>query len=792
MTGEDVSLELGWLDDMARSDDLHSALDRSLEAAMAATGMSGGGIYLLTATGGLRLVAHRGLPERFVESVAHYPPDSANARLVREGQPVFASYDQLMQALGAERLGDLRASAVLPMVVGHTVVGAVNLTDHRIDALSSEQQSAARAVVSFAAQVIARERALRHERDQLRDFLTVFDTIPDYLFIVGEQGQILRVNDAVRDDLGYTDEQLLGQPVLIMHPPDLREKAARIVQAMVQGKVDVCPIPLQRTDGTLVPVETRVQAGTWNEKPALFGVSRNMSEQLRSQAELERAHARYRALFENEHLVALLIDPATGCVEDANPAAVAFYGHPRAQLCRMRIQDINVLGDHAVQEEMDRARAQARHLFHFRHRLASGEQRDVEVYSGPVEIDGKQLLYSVVFDATRQRALEAHEKRLERRVRVLQQRQNLGTLAGGLAHDVNNVLTVAMGNAEILAAELDGDLSSLAAEIVGVTHRARSLTEELLAFAGQSQPDTASVAVAELLRGIPGARDGVILHLPAGAPMPMVRGDVQQLHRVLRSIVANGCEALPASGGNVWVSVDEVVLGHSDLAEMVMGSTIGPGPCVVVEVRDDGEGMSEEQLERAVEPFYTTRFAGRGLGLSAALGIIQSHQGGLRIVSARGEGTVVQLFLPRGEPRLESPDAEAHATPRRPILVVDDEPALRRMLERLLQREGYEVVLAQDGQAALDRFDELGGDFELVILDLTMPVRDGASTLQGIRERAPDLPVVIMSGYREDHAASRLTGISGAPPRAFLHKPFSRSELRSAVELAAARLPVAS
>ena len=151
MTGEDVSLELGWLDDMARSDDLHSALDRSLEAAMAATGMSGGGIYLLTATGGLRLVAHRGLPERFVESVAHYPPDSANARLVREGQPVFASYDQLMQALGAERLGDLRASAVLPMVVGHTVVGAVNLTDHRIDALSSEQQSAARAVVTTTA-----------------------------------------------------------------------------------------------------------------------------------------------------------------------------------------------------------------------------------------------------------------------------------------------------------------------------------------------------------------------------------------------------------------------------------------------------------------------------------------------------------------------------------------------------------------------------------------------------------------------------------------------------------------
>ena len=238
------------------------------------------------------------------------------------------------------------------------------------------------------------------------------------------------------------------------------------------------------------------------------------------------------------------------------------------------------------------------------------------------------------------------------------------------------------------------------------------------------------------------------------------------------NLVINAAEAIGQGPGTITVSTAERRVERAELAQARVGAELLAGRYVLLQVRDSGPGMDAATLERIFDPFFSTKFTGRGLGLAAALGIVRGHNGALAVVSAPGSGATFMLFLPSAAaPAAPAPTAE-HAAGT--ILVVDDEPDLRDLVATVARRLNLRTLSAGDGDEALLVFEQHAATISCVVLDLTMPRRDGASTFEALRALRPALPIVLMSGYSAHEISRRL---AGAQPTAFLQKPFSTSDL---------------
>lgn len=312
---------------------------------------------------------------------------------------------------------------------------------------------------------------------------------------------------------------------------------------------------------------------------------------------------------------------------------------------------------------------------------------------------------------------------------------------------------------------------------------AEGLTEQMLTYAGRSGskrlPLDLSKTVREtedLLRAA--VSDGAQLEVELADPLPFVEGDATQLRQVLLNLVTNASEALGNGGGRVWVRTSSVEADEAWLADGFGTAAPEPGTWVVLEVGDDGPGMDTEQRARVFQPFYTTKRAGRGLGLAAVLGIAGSHHGLVKLDTGPGRGTRFRFLLPctsagrqAGDPG--PPEARPAAEARATVLVVDDEEAVREVTVALLERAGFRARAASGGREALARLR--GGEaVDAVLLDLEMPGLSGPETLRALRAERPELPVVIASGYTQDDALER---VGPDQPFVFLSKPFGASRL---------------
>ena len=356
---------------------------------------------------------------------------------------------------------------------------------------------------------------------------------------------------------------------------------------------------------------------------------------------------RYRHLFEDTATVMLTVDPANGRILDANPAAEEFYGWTREECRRMRVHDINTATPFEIEMAMEDVRTRAKRHFEFRHRLKSGEVRDVEIYSSPVTIRGRVVLLSMVLDVTAR-------KRVEEALRHAQRLESLGVLAGGVAHDFTNLLTVMLGHT---SAALDGvppgsGVRRHLDQAVTAIDRATELAAKMRAYSGRGSFEVGPVDVAALVRhdqpllqaAVP-ERVRLTLSLPPA--LPPINGDAAQIGQALVAIVTNAVEAIGERGGAISVAIATRTIDQEEAERWRHTATpIEPGEYVSIEIRDDGCGMSAATLARVFDPFFTTKFVGRGLGLAAVLGIVRGHRGGIAVESALGQGTRVEILLP--------------------------------------------------------------------------------------------------------------------------------------------------
>ncbi len=439
-----------------------------------------------------------------------------------------------------------------------------------------------------------------------------------------------------------------------------------------------------------------------------------------------------------------------------------------------------------------------------RRAMESGEPQELEIERpGP---DGQRLwlriravplqgpggraggFIELVEDVTARKRAEEERRRLEARIQQAQKLESLAVLAGGIAHDFNNLLMGVLGNAELALTRLppESPVRDLVKRIERAAVRAADLAGQMLAYSGRGQFLVEELDLNELVRETAFLLESSISRKVAcrynlAPALPPVEADPTQIRQVLMNLVTNASEAIGDREGAVTISTGVVWADRDYLTSTYLDEDLPEGFYVYVEVSDTGCGMDPETQKRIFDPFFSTKFTGRGLGLAAVLGIVRGHRGAIKVYSEPGKGSTFKVLLPcanrPGAGRRQPPPSAVGGiewSGSGTVLVVDDEEAVRSLARTALEERGLRVLTAADGREAVDVFRRHAGEIDLVVLDMTMPGMGGEETFGELRRIRPDVRVILSSGYNEQEAVNRFAGKGLA---GFLHKPYRPSEL---------------
>ncbi len=516
-------------------------------------------------------------------------------------------------------------------------------------------------------------------------------------------------------------------------------------------------------------------------------------ERTRAEEALRRTNETLRVVNQAAPLALWVLD-VEGKVKLWNPAAERTFGWAEREVLDQPLPAIPDSEQQSFQTMLERYRQGDRlNGFETRRMRRDGTLVDVSVWSAPLRGESGSI------EGTLVAAVDVTErKRIEAQMRQSQKLESIGLLAGGVAHDFNNLLTGIMGNVSLaleMIPESDG-VRRLLDNSLRASERAAELIRQLLAYAGKGRFVIERINLSSLVRDLiallqTSVPKKVQLRLELDPEGAVVEGDPAQMQQLVMNLVINGAEAIGDEAGTVIVRTGVTDIDEQYVREHLLAGT-APGRYICLEVRDTGAGMDASTKAQIFDPFFTTKFTGRGLGLAAVSGIVRGHRGAIVVESEPGRGSAFRVFLPAADGaerrRTDRPEAH-HLTGRGTILVADDEQLVRQTARMTLERYGYNVVLAEDGQQAVEVFREIGARAALVLLDMSMPVMSGEETLRHIRAIRPDVRVIVSSGYNETEAIRRFAGMGLA---AFLQKPYTAAQLAEKVKSVLSEAPRAA
>lgn len=608
------------------------------------------------------------------------------------------------------------------------------------------------------------------------------DRLPVPVFEVDEHGVVVDANALAAGLVGQAVGTLAGIGLASMGDPALVDGVRAAFAARTAG--DPFPATMRGPSGP-VPVSVQVGPVGTGPLPTALVTLRDLRLQRQERRDLRKSHAALRAVLDNEPECVKRVD--AGCrLLDMNPAGLGIIGAATLDLVAGLDLRSLVLPTHRelFAHTVAAAFRGERTLVEFELTALDGTRRWMEQHAAPLwdpeDPTRVQCMLAVTRDITRRKRDEAE---LLRKQRI----EAIGELAGGIAHDLNNVLAPIALSLEdlrpVVPAAQQADLDALEQ---GLRHGAEML-RQLLTFArgadGERLPVSPDTVVRDLARLLDATLPKSVAVRIDSRAEGLLRADATQLHQVLLNLCLNARDAMPR-GGTLRIRTADV-----DVAAPtgVGAEACQPGRYVLLQVEDEGVGIPPEAFGSIFEPFFTTKApdVGTGLGLSSSLGIVRSHDGFLQVHSELGEGTRFSVFLPvdpdarGGAPAPAAPPA----APRRRasgerVLLVEDDATVRRITGRLLRASGLDVVVAEDGVAALAAADEADAAPDLLFTDLHMPRMDGIELAIRLRVHHPDLPIIIATGRLDDHARRRLRKLRGV---VVLEKPFAPSELRNAV-----------
>ncbi len=641
--------------------------------------------------------------------------------------------------------------------------------------------------------VTAQKKAEESIRQSQAPFLELARHLDNVFWVADAvSGKVTYVSPAYERLWGRTTAALLENSldwVEAIHPDD-RARVQLSFAANKEKEQDRMDQEYQilRPDGTVRWIHDR-RIPVWNEAlnvKRVVGFAEDITELKNLELSLRLTEGKLRALLEaaSEGVVAT---DGEGKILLVNGTGLKLFGYNREELLGQPVETLL---------------PEALRAIHFHHRekyLAdpharpmgvglslSARRKDGTIF--PVEISlsfsqegGSLMVLALITDITERR-------RVEENLRETAKLESLGVLAGGIAHDFNNLLTVVLANASMAMENVAPDSPARApiTEAIRSTEQAAHLTQQILSYSGKGRFVVRPVNLSEFTREIVTLLQSSIprtvqLQIQLSPEVPSVEADVAQLQQLIMNLVINGGEAIADAPGSVTIrtGVREFALGG--IPPSLKDSGIVPGRYVFLEVSDTGCGMDEHTRQRMFDPFFTTKLTGRGLGLSAVQGIVRGHRGAIEVESSPGLGSRITVLFPESLLRQNRTPVSAERQVRKidkvgngTILVVDDQEPILRMARAILERAGYTVIVAENGEEAISLFHEDAGQISAVLLDMTMPIMSGAETLRQLRELKPDVPVILSSGFSEIEALARFPG---STVEGFLQKPYTAAVL---------------
>jgi len=675
----------------------------------------------------------------------------------------------------------LRAeSTIQPLVTLVTGLVVTLLIAASLQASSLQAETVRRLVFERTAQL----------RESEARFQAVMDQSPTLIFMKDLEGRYQLFNQRLEEFWGLKAVDIKNRTDFELFPPAKAEAFRTDDQRVLSTGQSI------RFEDT---IESHGRKTTWiiqkfpllnadGQPYAVCGICTDITD--RKLAELELQEGRRQL----SNLISQLPGVAFRCRFDENlsmllasEGMLALTGYSAEEFTsgRIHLAALTVDADRRLVRGVVGAALAERRSFEteYRVRHRDGLEKWVLVRGQPFyeETGALRFIEGLAIDVTALKQAETERIAFERNLQETQKLESLGVLAGGIAHDFNNLLTAILGNASLMryAQRLEPTGIGLVEQIETAARRAADLCSQMLAYAGKGKLSSGSIDLSHVVRDTTSLLRVSVgkncrLDLQLAESLPAVLGDVTQLRQIVMNLVINGADAIgERAAGQITVTTFARELDAAFLRTALLKPKLPPGLYVGLEVRDNGCGMAPETIARIFEPFFTTKFAGRGLGLSAVLGIVQSHHGALFVESAPNQGAAFRLFLPAMKGMTDGPalrpPAPAAPTLRGTILVADDEASVRTMLGHMIQHHGATALLAGSGEQALEIYDRDCDRIDLILLDLTMPGLSGEQILARLRQLGARQKIILMSGHSEEEIMKRCAELGAVD---FIHKPF--------------------
>lgn len=633
------------------------------------------------------------------------------------------------------------------------------------------------------------------------EYRQLLDESSDPIFAFYPDGQYRYVNQAFADGVGHERVNIIGKKIWDIFSRDEADKRFALVKWVFEnGQTRIIEVRVPRPDGDRFYVTTvKPILGIGGAVASVICISKDITERKKGEKALQEGKDLLAEIIELSP-ISMAIVSMDGTIEQINRRAFETFGYSLDDIPNMERWWEQAYPDESYRDEVfaqwmglvGKAIAEKSEIERREYRVTckDGSVKTTLIFGIPVS--GK--VFVIFDDITERKRAEEERLQLEQQFLQAQKLESLGIMASGIAHDFNNLLQSILGNLELAERILpqNTDPHKYITNALNSGQAASHLTSLMLAYVGKGFLAKKNLDLNELVRVNADmlkttVGSAISLELSLSQESPKILADEAQIQQVIMNLLTNAAESIEKQPGIIRLTTGSQNCDQACLAASLLDKKPEPGRYVFMEISDTGCGMSAETMKRLFDPFFTTKFTGRGLGMSAVMGIIKSHNGALFVQSAPGKGTTFKTLFPASEATLSNmlqkdrtSTAENSTVTGKALsgvaLVVDDEKNVLRTCKKMVELCGFSVITANDGLEAVSRFREHAREIDIVLLDLTMPNMDGIAAMNEIYSITPNVKLILSSGFNKDELSDRFTGHA---PSGFIRKPYSMTVLET-------------